>query len=190
MTSNTNPPEIIGILAGDEKVIQNIYDVIFPKIVAYVKKNQGSYDDAEEVFHSALYQLMVRAKVKPIKINSSFDAYLFTVCKNLWLKELNKAKREVRNDSTFQLMGEEDKHLESILDQERWELFEEKLAELSGNCAQLLKDYFNKVSYAQIVKKFSYASENAAFQRVFKCKKQLTKLIKKDSKYKKLLADD
>lgn len=190
MTSIINPPEIRAILEGDEKVIQKIYDAIFPKVVSYVKKNQGSYDDAEEVFHNALYQLMVRAKVKSIEINSSFDAYLFTVCKNLWLKELNKAKREVRSDGTFQLISEEDKHVASIIEQERWELFEEKFLQLTGNCAQLLKDYFNKIDYSQIVEKFSYASENAAFQRVFKCKKQLAKLIKKDSKYKKLLVDD
>ncbi len=190
MTSKIHPPEIKGILEGDDKIIQRIYDAVFPKVVSYVKKNQGDYNDAEEVFHNALYQLMVRAKVKSIHINSSFDAYLFTVCKNLWLQELNKTRRKVRNDEGLQLVSDEEKHLTSILEQERWELFEEKLSQLSSNCAQLLKDYFNKVNYATIVEKFSYASENAAFQRVFKCKKQLAKLIKNDARYKKLLAND
>jgi hypothetical protein len=42
------------------------------------------------------------------------------------------------------------------------------------------------VPYSVIVEKFSYATENAAFQRVFKCKKRLMDLIKTDPRYKNL----
>ena len=76
---------------------------------------------------------------------------------------------------------------ETIVAQERWDLFQEKLELLSDNCKQLLKMYFKKTPYDEIVEKFNYSSENVAFQRVFKCKKQLTNLIQSDVKYKKLI---
>jgi len=69
---------------------------------------------------------------------------------------------------------------------EQQRLFEEKLSELSDNCGRLLKDYFGKVSYRDIVKKYNYAFENTAFQRIFKCKKQLTELIEADPRFKDL----
>ena len=179
-------PQVQALLEGDEKTIRLLYDSLFPKIKIFVQRNNGTYSDAEEVFHDALYQLIARAKVKGVTINSSFEAYIFTMCKNLWYKELNKSKKEVRNEGVFELKDNEDNYIASILQQERWELFEEMIAKLTGNCKELLKDYFKKVPYHIIVDKFSYASENAAFQRVFKCKKKLSELIKADPRYKNL----
>jgi len=186
LPSKENHPQIEKLLNGDESTIRLLYDTLFPKFTSYVKKNNGNYSDAEETFHNALFQLVARAKVSGISINSSFEAYVFTVCKNLWFKELNKRKKEVRNDGVFELKAETEDHIFSIIQQERWELFEEMIEKLSDNCRKLLKDYFNKVPYSEIIKKFSYATENTAFQRIFKCKKKLTQLIKADSRFKSL----
>lgn len=175
-----------GLRTGDEKIIKAIYTSMFPKVRHFVLKNEGTHQDADEVFQNALYQLSIRLKVSNIEIKSSFDAYLFTVCKNLWRKELNSKKRWVRNEEVMTLRSEESNHSEAIITQERWDLFEEKLQLLSPNCKELLKDYFKKVSYDRIVKKFKYASENVAFQRIFKCKKRLGDLIMKDGNYAKL----
>lgn len=175
-----------GLRTGDEKIIKAIYRSMFPKVRHFVLKNEGEQQDAEEVFQNALYQLSIRLKLSDIEIKLSFEAYLFTVCKNLWRKELNSKKRWVRNEEVIALKSEENYHSEAIINQERWDLFEEKLELLSPNCKELLKDYFKKVSYDLIVKKFNYASENVAFQRIFKCKKRLGDLIKKDGNYEKL----
>jgi len=182
----TNHIQIEKLLQGDEDTMKVLYNTLFPKFASYVKKNRGTYSDAEETFQNALFQLIARAKVSGVTINTSFEAYVFTVCKNLWLKELNKRKKEVRNEGVFELKDETEDQVASILAQERWELFEEMLTKLSDKCRLLLKEYFNKVPYHVIVKKFSYATENAAFQRVFKCKKQLAELVKNSSKYNQL----
>ncbi len=183
MQKVTNNTYLEGLLSGDEVIIDQIYKNNFYQVVTFVKKNQGTHEDAKEVFQDALFQLIARLKVRKFEIKSSFDGYLFTVCKNLWRKELNKRKRKVRNDGPIELLDEEARHSAFILEQERWELFEEKISQLSENCMNLLKDYFNKVPYDVIVERFSYSSENVAFQRVFKCKKRLAELIKEDYRY-------
>ncbi|MFD2561639.1 RNA polymerase sigma factor [Aquimarina rubra] len=175
-----------GLRNGDRETIQVIYTIVFPKVRDFVFKNKGKHHDAEEIFHNALFQLTVRLKISEIEIESSFEAYLFTMCRNLWRKELNFRKKWVRKDELTTLKSEEYNHSDAIIDQERWELFEEKLRLLSPNCKKLLKAYFKKVPYDTIVKQFKYNSENVAFQRIFKCKKQLADLIKKDGNYEKL----
>ena len=175
-----------GLRTGDEKVIRVVYTVLFSKVRYFVIKNEGRKEDAEEVFQNALYQIITRLRVSNIEIKSSFEAYFFVVCRNLWRKELNSKKKWVRNDEIIALNSEESDYSQSIIAQERWDLFEEKLQLLSPNCKELLKDYFKKVSYNDIIKKFNYASENVAFQRIFKCKKRLGDLIKKDNNYTKL----
>ena len=173
------------LIQGKKETIRLLYDTLYPKVTNFVLKNKGNFKDAEEIFHDALFQLIVRAKVKKIQINNSLEAYIFTICKNLWYAQLNKRKKEIRKDGIFELKSE-DHTLENMLNQERWDLFQEKLLKLSDNCQQLLKDYFNKVSYDIIVKKFNYTTKNVAFQRIFKCKKRLTELIKLDVRYKNL----
>ncbi|NER14518.1 sigma-70 family RNA polymerase sigma factor [Leptobacterium flavescens] len=186
MEPSSTHPTIKALLNGDELTIRLLYDSLYPKVLSYVKNNKGTANDAEEVFHNGLFQLISRAKVKEVLIKSSFEAYFFTICRNLWLKELNKRKKEIRNEGFFELKEKDDNHLAAVIQQERWELFEEMINRLSENCSKLLKAYFNKVPYNIIVKKFSYATENAAFQRVHKCKKKLTELIKTDPRYKNL----
>lgn len=179
-----------GLRNGDRKTIEAIYNTMYPKVRYFILKNKGKHHDTEEVFHNALFQLTVRLRIGEVKINSSFEAYLFTMCKNLWRKELNNKKKWVRKQDELTHREEEYDHSKAIIDQERWELFEEKMELLSENCKELLKAYFNKIPYAQIVKQFNYTSNNVAFQRIFKCKKQLTDLIKSDSSYNKLKNDE
>lgn len=171
---------------GDKDTIIKLYEVLYPKVIIFVKSNNGTQNDAEEIFQDALFQIIARSKVKTLEVRSSLEAYIFVTCRNLWYQELNKRSRQLRNDGVFELEEKQLDELESILQQERWDLFEDSIKKLSQSCAELLKDYFNKVSYKAIVKKFSYASENTAFQRVFKCKKQLIDIVKNDPRHKNL----
>ena len=186
MKSSSSLDILQNLLNGDSSSYDLIYKICFPTVESFVRKNKGSVEDAHEIFQDALFQIITRAQVKKLTITSSFEAYLFTVCKNLWYRELNKQKKMVRNDDLGNIPIK-DKNLEAIIFQERWELFEEMIARLSDKCMKLLKDYFDKVSYKTILKKYDFASENAAFQKVFKCKKQLTTLIKNDRRYQELI---
>ena len=45
---------------------------------------EGNTTDAEDIFQKALLQIVVRYKKEKFQIKTSFEGYLFTVCKNLW----------------------------------------------------------------------------------------------------------
>jgi len=186
MTQQNSNIYLNALLKGDEKIIVKIYGDMLPKVVSFIKNNKGTQQDAQEIFQKALYQLTARVKIRNFEINTSFEAYLFTACKNLWRRELNNRKKEVRNDGVFELVSEERDNSNAVLEQERWELFEEKITLLSENCKKLLTLYFKKTSYKAIVEKFNYANENTAFQRVFKCKKRLADLVKLDKRFQEL----
>lgn len=182
-----DPDYLEGLIKGDKEIIIQIYEFFFPKVNGFIKSNKGTRDDSEDIFHNALFQITLRYKKEKFEINTSFEAYLFTVCKNLWRKELNFSKKRVRKNPEIELVSIESVTAKSILEQQRWELFDEKLEELSPNCRDLLKEYFKQKSYEEIIENFGYANENTAFQRVFKCKAKLIKLIKEDNRFKKLM---
>ena len=174
------------LLSGNTTVIQQIYKRNFPKVKRFVLKNKGQQQDAEDIFQKVLIQMAVRYQKEKFEIKTSFEAYLFTACKNLWRRELNKQKNRVTDRLHIELVDDSKDMALALVEQQRWELFYESLEQLSENCQKILKLFFAKVSYAAIVKKMNYNSETVARQRVFKCKKKLTEQIKQNKKFKSL----
>lgn len=177
---------IKGLKTKNEKVILEIYNTIFPNVKRFVFQNSGQEADAQDVFQKAILQIMARVHVQNFEIKSTFEGYLFTACKNLWRRELNKSKRMVTFDQPIELDNENNDIATSILEQERWEFFQEKLEEISGNCKEILKRFFKKIAYKEIAKELDYNDENVVRQRVFKCKSKLTQMIKEDIRFNQL----
>ncbi|WP_298903697.1 sigma-70 family RNA polymerase sigma factor [uncultured Psychroserpens sp.] len=175
-----------GLIHNEEHIVQEIYQKSFNKVLVFIGKNNGQRADADDIFQKALMQIIVRAKTRPFQITSSFEAFLFVSCRNLWRRELNKKRKEVTNYSIEEQVSEERDIALSVLEQERWEFFQEKLKLISENCQNILKSYFKKIPYKDIAQNFGYNSENVARQRVFKCKNKLVQLIKTDGKYMQL----
>lgn len=183
---NDNSHFLNALVQGDSKVILAIYKDCFPYVRKFVLQNSGKVEDAEDVFQKALMQISIRYKREKFEIKSSFKAYLFVVCKNLWRRELNKSKFRVTNDGVVELVDEEKDQAMALLEQKRLELFTEKLQEISDNCKKILTLFFSKIPYVKIAKEHGYSSETVVRQRVFKCKKQLISLIKKDERFQDL----
>jgi len=175
------------IANGDSKTIKTIYTTVLPKVIRFVFQNKGQEEDARDIFQKALLQLSVRYQKEAFEITSSFEAYLFTVCKNLWRRELNKLKREVTTDEVIELKDDSEDIIYSILDQKRWELFQENLEKISVNCKRILKLFFAKTPYIEIMNQFNYSSETVVRQRVFKCKNKLITLVKSDKRFNELI---
>jgi len=185
VNKNFNTAQQEAFFKGESREIEILYKVLLPKVTSFILKNKGSIDDATEIFQEALFQIIARSRVKSIKINTSLEAYIYTVCRNLWYQELKKRKKEVRNEGIFELKSEDDT-VYAMMQQDRWDLFEKMFLKLSENCQKLLKAYFDKVSYDKIKDTFKYATKNTAFQRIFKCKKRLTELVQGANNFKNL----
>jgi len=164
-------------LSGNPKIFSKIYTESYDSVERYILSRGGSKSDAEDVFQNALMLLYARLKENDLEIKSTFNGYLFTICKNLWRRNLEKNK--VTNIDIITLVNEDEDRAMAYVEQQQWEIYIEKFQELSENCQQILSLYFNKVSYAELVKKFNYKSEVIVRQRVYKCKLKLIKLIKK-----------
>ena len=112
---------------GSSKEIQELYNTNFPKVKHFVLQNKGQIADAEDIFNKALLQITVRYRKEKFQITSSFEAYLFTACKNLWRRELNKSKIKVTNDPFYEPKDDNEDLALGVLEQKRWELFHENI---------------------------------------------------------------
>ena len=177
---------LTSLINGDSKGIGKIYTKLYPKVKRYILSHDGSEDDAKDVMQKALMQFSARAQDPDFKISSTFEGYFITIAKNLWRREAKKSKLRVTNEQVVDLPSDDMEIARSAYEQEKWELFEEKLNAISENCRELLKLFFNKVSYNKIAALKDYASENTVKQRIFKCKAKLKEVIQADVRYKEL----
>ncbi len=84
-----------GILRHDNLVLSYIYKQYFYKVNAFVKKNNGSEADVSDIFQEAIIVIYRKLKENDLLFeNRSFEVYLYSVCRLLWLKSLKNRKTE------------------------------------------------------------------------------------------------
>lgn len=174
-----------GLLNNDRLIVASIYDTFFPKVKSFILDNKGGEEDVQDVFHDGLMYLIVKHKESPLQIRN-FEAYFFTICKNIWRRTLKNKKTRVMNDNTLHYIDKDTDLGLFILEQKRLEVYQEKFQLLSPNCKEILGSYFNGMSYEDILKELDYTSVNTVRQRVFKCRAKIIQLIKEDCRYRKL----
>lgn len=184
-----------GILRNDSLVLQFIYKQFFYKVNTFIRNNSGNDDDASDVFQEAIIVIYRKLKEDSKALeNRPFHLYLFTVCRFLWLKQLEKRKIEnekVNDTMPYQENDQDDDVLaETINKNERYSLYQKHFRNLGSDCQKVMQLFFDKVPLKQIAQIMGYKSEKYAKKRKFKCKELLIERIKQDSQYKKILEDD
>jgi RNA polymerase sigma factor (sigma-70 family) len=183
-----------GILRHDNLILQYIYKQYYYNINYFIRKNQGSEDDASDIFQEAI--IIIYRKIKENDLifeKSSFKGYLFSVCRFLWLKQLEKRRveKEKLNDSLPYHEDLYDDNLNELAEKnERYGLYQKHFGTLSTDCQKLLQLFFEKISLKDIAKVMGYKSEKYAKKRKYKCKELLISRIKQDAEFKKILEDD
>ena len=179
---------IEGLLGNNSFVIQAIYNKFAPKVISFIKSNNGDEDSAKDIIQEVLITIYHQAKEKTLQLTCPFDAYFFLLCKRKWLNELKKTnKKEVtineetlsKNDSALELVDETD------LFEEKQSLFNLMFQQLGTACKDLLKATFKIKSMEEVAKSlgvtYAYARKKKSL-----CIGKLTKLVKESPKYNQL----
>jgi len=187
MTDYTNLELLNGILRNDTIVLQYIYKNFYSKINFFIKKNNGDDDDANDIFQEAIIIIYRKLKANELVLDCTFETYLYSICRFLWLKQLEKRKIEKENIKDNHEFNDEiyDDSLEKVSDlNERYRLYQKHFANLGKDCQKILQLYFDKVPLKTIAQIMGFKSEKYAKKRKFSCKEYLIKSVKQDLEYK------
>ena len=194
MKSFTDEQILKGILRHDNVVLTHIYKHYFYKVNAFVRKNQGDEDDVNDVFQEAIIIIYRKLKENDLLFeNRSFEVYLFSVCRFLWLKQLEKRKMEkvkISDSLPFQDDIYDDDLVAVVSKNERYLLYQKHFKNISTDCQKIMQLFFDKVSIKEIARIMGFKSEKYVKTRKYKCKELLIERIKQDNDYKKIFEDD
>ncbi|MBK8426585.1 MAG: hypothetical protein IPL27_11710 [Lewinellaceae bacterium] len=86
---------IQALIEHNNPTIAEIYERFSASIARFVRANNGSVDDARDVFQEALIAVTRQARRSDFMLTCPFEAYLYCVCRGKWLNELKRRQREM-----------------------------------------------------------------------------------------------
>ncbi len=184
---------IEGLRLRSDYIIKYIYQELFPMILFLVTKNNGSEEDAEDVFQDSLIIVFKKIKANEFDLSCSFRTYLYSVSRNLWLQKLSKRKqfsREFSDVETYITMTDYALSEKNQDELEKFRLYQQHFLTLNDDCQKVLMLFMKKVSLKEIAIEMGYKTEKYAKTRKYLCKEELKKRIINDPKCQKFLSDD
>ncbi len=181
---------IQALLNNDQHLLKELYGKCFGKIKNFVVRNHGSADDAWDLLQEAMLSIFYKLKQGVFTLSCPFDAFIYIVCRNLWIKELReKALDEVTPDleKGYYIKGEDDMALaeECRQQQGRRKLFLEKLNELEKGCRQLLVQNWRGLHLNEVAARLNMSYAYARKKKT-KCMAKLVMLMRQSPEYDQL----
>jgi RNA polymerase sigma factor (sigma-70 family) len=160
------------ICKGDEKALELLYKKYYRMMTKMVISNSGTEDEARDVYQDALVVFWQKARSGNLVMTSKMSTYIYSVCQNLWRKELDRKKRlsSEEKDGSVQL---------DLDTPERNMIIARCLDQLGETCRKVLQYYyFDEMSMQEIADKMGFANTDTAKTKKYKCKEKLDELVK------------
>jgi len=178
-----------GLKNQDTFTIKYVYKKFYQPVRHMVTTNSGTDMDAEDIFQDALVVIYKKVRAGELRLTCSFNTYLFSVCRHLWLQKLNqsKSRTEYKDYSNFE--GQEDAYEsgEHLEENERFRLYQKHLARLSEDDRKMLGLFLKKVPLAEIARIMGYNSYDYTKVRKYIVKEKLKNSILNDPAYRKMM---
>lgn len=172
-----------GISASNNDVLNYIYKKFFPSIRVFIENNNGNEEDARDLFQEAIIVIYRKMKKEPLVLNCNFKTYIYSICKLLWLKQLEKRKNSSEVSSGQLLDNRLDEVTQTWEQTERYRLYQKHFQRLGPDCQKVLRMAMGKVPLKDIAKIMGYKGEKYAKKKKYQCKEILVENIKRDNLY-------
>jgi RNA polymerase sigma factor (sigma-70 family) len=179
-----------GLARNDRKAVETIYKDNYNIVQALIINNNGSADDARDVFQEAMIVLYEKARSGNFELNCLISTYLYSVSRRIWLKKLQYASRYTGElNTTESLVPIEDDMEEHTRRDQEFGMMEKAILRLGEPCKSLLEAfYLQKRNMQMIADDFGYTNAENAKTQKYKCLMRLKKIF--FSQYKNGLRDE
>jgi len=174
-----------GIRDGSDVIIKFIYRKNLPVITSYITSNSGTPSDAEDIFQEALIIIYEKLRDEQLELKSSLATYIYSICKNLWLKVLRR-----KSSGFLPLEGDffvsDENLIEAIEQSEKYSLYRKYFQKLDVSCRQVISLFIAGSKTEEVMSITGFSNSHVRKKR-FDCKKKLIELIEKDPAFQEHL---
>ncbi len=193
IAENYDDAEIIRNLKSDaalDNVIEYLYRNNFQVLSIHIQQNQGSRQDAEDIFQEVIIAFIELVKKDKFRGESSIKTFLFSINKNMWLNELKRRNRSAVREQNYETTKEivDADSDDYITAKEARQQITDVMNKIGDVCKKiLLAFYYENQSMKEIVKTMSYENEQVLRNKKHKCLKSLEQILTTDPALAKTL---
>ena len=165
---------------GNEEALVMLYESNRRSVFAYVTRNSGTENDAEDMLQEALVVLWERVRTGQFEYTAKLSTFVYGVVKRMWSRRLAHRRREPLSE----LDPEEHSDgalsvLDDLIECEEAELVRQALDKIGDQCQKLLKlFYWEELSMEEIAINMGFANAETAKAKKYQCKKALEKVLR------------
>ena len=167
-----------GLARNERKAVETIYKENYNMVQSLVINNNGTTDDAKDIFQEAMIVLYEKVRSGSFELNCQIKTYIYSVCRRLWLKrlqQLNRYSSEVPGDGVVPVEDEIEEHEKRNAE---FEMMDKAINSLGEPCRSLLEAYYlQKKSMIEIAMSFGYTNSDNAKTQKYKCLMRLKKIF-------------
>jgi RNA polymerase sigma factor (sigma-70 family) len=151
---------------NNEQAFKLLYQ-FFPKIRSYLLKFGATKQEAEDIYHDALFVLINKLNDHKFELTSSVNTFLFAICKYKYIS----LHREKKKNLDLDLDSDLNQDIEVALkEDQKYESAKRAFQKLEDTCKKLLKAFYvDGHRMKQIAKDFGYSSDKVAKTQKYRC---------------------
>lgn len=168
-----------GLACSDKKAIETIYRENYNMIQSLVVNNNGSADDARDIFQEAMIVLYEKVRSGSFELNCLIKTYVYSVSRRLWLKRLQQMNHYSQvSDNLQETIPVEEEIEENERINYEFQAMDRAISSLGEPCKSLLEAYYlNRKNMQEIAQSFGYTNADNAKNQKYKCLMRLKKIF-------------
>lgn len=178
--NNTNTPPDSETLAGlrnkEEGAYAILYKFYYPPVERFVLNNNGSLDDAKDIFQETVIVLLDKVPLDDFELTSSLKTYIYSISSNIWLKRLREAKKTANLEVKEVFSELHGSSQDNSIREAQAKKVKTLMDRISEHCRKLLNlMFFRKKTIDEIVEEQGYSNAHTAQNQKYKCIQQVKK---------------
>ena len=176
MQNYSNEEIIAGLKNCNNLVLCYVYENYFKIVRVLITKNNGSYEDAQDIFQEALVRIYKKSLNPEFELTCAFSTFLYSVARYLWLKELERRRRMLipEGDVKFDVMDTDNLSEGEMKCIKAYAMLFNRLSE---ECKRILHLHFNKIPINEITTILNLSSAQQTMDKKYRCKKRLINAV-------------
>lgn len=180
MKSDTYERELLkGLALNEKRAVETIYKDNYNAIQSLIINNNGSSDDAKDIFQEAMIVLYENVRSGGFELSCQIKTYLYAVSKRLWLKKLQLQNRYgTQIEDVESAVIADDDIAEHEKRNAEFDMMEKAISSLGEPCKSLLEAYYLQKQNMQVIAaNFGYTNADNAKNQKYKCLMRLKKIF-------------
>ena len=174
---SSNKSILAGIRATDDNVLKHLYKEHYPMIRNLVLTNSGTEDDVQDILQEGIIVFYEKAKDNKFELTCEVKTYLYSVCRNKWLKALRKRNTNVQFSDVYEQTVDVEQQPDEAELSKQQRIISELIHKIGEVCKNILTYfYYEKLSMNEIAERMGYTNADNAKNQKYKCLKRLQKL--------------